>query len=127
MLEQLCGFNGIDMKRIYLDHASSMPVDPRVLEFATPYLTKKMGNPSSLHSASLIAKEAIDADGIVLINRIKPHTSFHGNYESGLLKMLTIGLGKEKGATEIHKYGTDGLRNLIQPTANEIQKYLKKY
>ena len=48
------------MKRIYLDHASSMPVDPRVLEFATPYLTKKMGNPSSLHSASLTAKEAIE-------------------------------------------------------------------
>ena len=48
------------MKRIYLDHASSMPVDPRVLEFAMPYLTKKMGNPSSLHSASLTAKEAIE-------------------------------------------------------------------
>ena len=48
------------MKRIYLDHASSMPADPRVLEFATPYLTKKMGNPSSLHSASLTAKEAIE-------------------------------------------------------------------
>jgi cysteine desulfurase len=48
------------MKRIYLDHASSMPADPRVLEFATPYLTKKMGNPSSLHSTSLIAKEAIE-------------------------------------------------------------------
>jgi len=48
------------MKRIYLDHASSMPTDPRVLEFATPYLTKKMGNPSSLHSASLTAKEAIE-------------------------------------------------------------------
>jgi len=48
------------MKRIYLDHASSMPADPRVLKFATPYLTKKMGNPSSLHSASLTAKEAIE-------------------------------------------------------------------
>jgi len=48
------------MKRTYLDHASSTPVDPRVLEFATPYLTKKMGNPSSLHSASLTAKEAIE-------------------------------------------------------------------
>ena len=48
------------MKRIYLDHASSMPADPRVLEFATPYLTKKMGNPSSLHSASLTAKESIE-------------------------------------------------------------------
>jgi len=57
---QPCGFNEENMKRIYLDHASSMPVDPRVLEFATPYLTKKMGNPSSLHSVSLTAKEAVE-------------------------------------------------------------------
>ena len=48
------------MKRIYLDHASSMPVDPRVLEFAKPYLTKKMGNPSSLHSVGLGAKQAVE-------------------------------------------------------------------
>ena len=48
------------MKRIYLDHASSMPIDPRVFEFAKPYLTKEFGNPSSLYSVGLEAKQAIE-------------------------------------------------------------------
>jgi cysteine desulfurase len=48
------------MKRIYLDHASSMPVDPRVIAFATPYLGEKQGNPSSLHSVGLEAKQALE-------------------------------------------------------------------
>ena len=48
------------MKRIYLDHASSMPVDPRVLKLAEPYMITNYGNPSSLHSVGLIAKQAIE-------------------------------------------------------------------
>lgn len=48
------------MKRIYLDHASSMPVDPRVIAFATPYLGEKQGNPSSLHSVGLEAKQTLE-------------------------------------------------------------------
>jgi cysteine desulfurase len=48
------------MEKIYLDHASSMPVDSRVLEFAQPYLTDEFGNPSSLHSVGLEAKRAIE-------------------------------------------------------------------
>ncbi|MBU0568316.1 cysteine desulfurase [bacterium] len=48
------------MKRIYLDHASSMPVDSRVLEFAGRYLTNAFGNPSSLYSAGLEAKRAVE-------------------------------------------------------------------
>ncbi len=72
-----------------------------------------------------IDKIAFESDGIIIINRIKPHTSFHGIYESGLFKMLTIGLGKHKGAIEIHKYGIDGLKNLIYPTGKKIIKYSK--
>ncbi|MDX2037939.1 MAG: hypothetical protein SFX72_14930 [Isosphaeraceae bacterium] len=53
------------------------------------------------------------ADGIVLMNRIKPHTSFTGRFESGLLKMLTIGLGKHEGAAQVHKLGLPGLRTLL--------------
>ena len=56
---------------------------------------------------------AIKADGIVLLNRIKPHTSFTGRYESGLLKMLTIGLGKHQGAEQVHKLGLPGLLKLL--------------
>ena len=45
------------------------------------------------------------ADAIVIINRIKPHVAFRGQYESGLMKMITIGLGKQKGAEACHKLG----------------------
>lgn len=48
------------MERIYLDHASAMPIDARVLKFAEPYLTNSFGNPSSLHSVGLEAKWAIE-------------------------------------------------------------------
>lgn len=61
----------------------------------------------------LINKLAFEADGIVLINRIKPHTSFRGVFESGLMKMLTIGLGSHKGATIAHSQGAQGLARLI--------------
>jgi cysteine desulfurase len=59
-LPQQCGFKEVKMERIYLDHASSMPVDPRVFEFAKPYLINKFGNPSSLYSIGLEAKNAIE-------------------------------------------------------------------
>lgn len=49
-------------------------------------------------------KHAFMADGIVVINRIKPHTAFRGQCESGLVKMITIGLGKQKGAESCHAY-----------------------
>ena len=51
-----------------------------------------------------IDKHAYAADGIVVINRIKPHTAFRGVSESGLVKMVTIGLGKQKGAESCHAY-----------------------
>ncbi len=58
-------------------------------------------------------RNAHEADGIVLLNRVKPHTSFTGRYESGLLKMLTIGLGKRQGAAQVHKLGLPGLRAML--------------
>jgi len=60
MLVQQCGFKGERMKRIYLDHASSMPVDPRVFAYAKTYLTDTFGNPSSLYSAGQETKNAIE-------------------------------------------------------------------
>ena len=67
-----------------------------------------------------IDKNAYNADGVILINRIKPHTDFTSKYESGLLKMTAIGLGKEKGASAIHSYGVFGLTNLIPLVAEKI-------
>jgi Lactate racemase N-terminal domain len=48
---------------------------------------------------------AASADGIIVVNRIKQHTAFHGKWESGLLKILAVGLGKAAGAAEIHNWG----------------------
>ncbi|WP_029915332.1 hypothetical protein [Pelobacter seleniigenes] len=50
-------------------------------------------------------KNAWNADGVFIINRVKTHTSFSGTHESGLVKMLTIGLGKQKGANAAHCLG----------------------
>jgi hypothetical protein len=50
----------------------------------------------------LAARDAVEAAGIVLVNRIKPHTDFMGPFGSGLLKMAAIGLGKVKGAFACH-------------------------
>jgi len=47
---------------------------------------------------------AFEADGIVVVNRIKAHTDFTGPMESGLMKMLTIGLGKHRGALSAHRH-----------------------
>lgn len=52
-----------------------------------------------------ISLAAAEADGIVIINRIKPHTAFRGPYESGLIKMMAIGLGKQSGAASCHAQG----------------------
>ncbi len=48
-------------------------------------------------------RNAVSADAIVLVNRIKPHTDFHGPIESGLMKMAAVGLGKQRGAEQFHQ------------------------
>ncbi len=64
-------------------------------------------------------KNALGADGVITISRIKPHTDFQGRYESGIVKMLVIGLGKRLGAEAHHAYGVRGLRDLI-PQSVEV-------
>ena len=56
---------------------------------------------------------AANADGIVVINRIKPHTAFRGATESGLTKMLAIGIGKIVGAATYHQHGMDMFPSLL--------------
>ncbi|WP_029421123.1 DUF362 domain-containing protein [Alicyclobacillus macrosporangiidus] len=66
---------------------------------------------------------AAKADGIIVINRIKPHTSFRGKVESGLIKMLVIGLGKQKGAETAHARGFDHMtRHLLDLSAALIER-----
>lgn len=52
-----------------------------------------------------VDKIASQADAIVVINRVKPHTAFRGPIESGIMKMIAIGLGKQKGAEACHQLG----------------------
>lgn len=75
---------------------------------------------AGLENRVYFAKDAYAADGVILINRVKVHTDYHGPVESGLLKMCVIGLGKHQGALELHRFGTRGLRELIPPTARQI-------
>ncbi|WP_302736608.1 lactate racemase domain-containing protein [uncultured Desulfovibrio sp.] len=56
---------------------------------------------------------AARADGIFVINRVKPHTAFRGSHESGLVKMITIGLGKQKGAATCHASGFGAMPELM--------------
>lgn len=70
-------------------------------------------------------QKAHNADSVLVINRIKPHTDFHGQIESGLVKMAVIGLGKRLGAEAIHLCGISGLSNLILPAFNEVIKSKK--
>jgi hypothetical protein len=49
-------------------------------------------------------RNAWGADGVLVVNRVKPHTDFSGKIESGLLKMLAIGMGKAEGARECHRW-----------------------
>jgi len=53
---------------------------------------------------------ATEVDGLILVNRIHAHTDFEARYESGLVKMIAIGLGKRKGAQTIHRLGARGFR-----------------
>ncbi|MEZ4510608.1 MAG: DUF362 domain-containing protein [Chloroflexota bacterium] len=68
-------------------------------------------------------KFAAAADGVIVANRVKIHTDFHGPHESGVVKMLGIGLGKERGATLLHNFGVVGLRDYMpEVTAVLLQK-----
>jgi hypothetical protein len=77
------------------EESLSCPVDPRmdVRELGT----SASGNPVFFSEA------ALEADGVVVVNRVKPHTNFSGPFESGLVKMTAVGLGKQPGAQAIHE------------------------
>jgi hypothetical protein len=63
-------------------------------------------------------REAFEgADAIVPINRVKPHTDFTGEIESGLMKMIAIGLGKQRGADALHRQGFASFHELIPAVA----------
>ena len=70
-----------------------------------------------------IDKNAYEADGIIVLNRVKAHTSFMGPYESGLMKMMTIGLGKQHGAYICHAKGDDFMSSRIALIGNSVIRH----
>jgi hypothetical protein len=70
-------------------------------------------------------KNALAADGVVTVSRVKPHTDFRGTFESGVLKMLVIGLGKRHGADQVHSFGTKGLRDMLPESGKVILEKTK--
>jgi hypothetical protein len=65
------------------------------------------------------AKDALAADHIAVINRVKPHTAFRAEIESGLCKILAVGCGRQKGASNMHKFD---LAKTIVPAAQMIMQ-----
>lgn len=64
---------------------------------------------------------AVAADAIVPVNRVKPHTDYDGPVESGLSKMLVIGMGKQRGAKTAHEWAVDwSFRNMIPEITEKL-------
>ncbi len=66
---------------------------------------------------------ASEANATIILNRVKPHTSFRGTYESGLMKMMAVGLGKHRQALAIHALGVEGLRNVMPKVAGQVLRH----
>ena len=64
-------------------------------------------------------KFAMEADHIIMCNRVKPHTDFRANHESGLIKMVAIGMAKHAGATALHFHGMGNFKTLL-PAATKV-------
>lgn len=88
------------------------------VEFRPSMETELLGHtPSGL--AVYFSREALAADAVFPINRVKVHTDFHGPVESGLTKMLVIGFGKHRGASLTHKRGFATFHETI-PAAGKV-------
>jgi hypothetical protein len=82
--------------------------------------TRSLGRTASGVEARM-AETAWESDGILLMNRIKPHTNYKGPIESGLTKICAIGLGKYDGAREIHRHVfTVGLGEAIRSVTEKL-------
>ena len=72
------------------------------------------------HTPIYCDKYAAEADGILLFNKVKPHTDFKGEHESGLAKMIAIGIAKHTGCSWFHKQGFDTFAERVPMVAREF-------
>jgi len=70
----------------------------------------------------LFDRMAYEADGVIVINRIKSHTSLQTSTQSGIMKMLAIGLGKHAGASSLHSHGVRNIQKYIPQAARIIME-----
>jgi cysteine desulfurase len=102
-LEEVWKTSGQTTKIIYMDHAAGSPVDPRVLKEMMPYFTEKYGNPSSVHSAGLEAKSAVETARGQLVQLIGAENTREIVFTSGATESNNLALkgvayrNKEKG------------------------------
>ncbi len=73
--------------------------------------------------AVYMSTTALEADALLIVGRVKPHTDFRADIESGLAKIMVIGLGKHRGAQMIHSYGTAGLSRSLAPAAQVMVQH----
>ena len=80
---------------------------------------------STLHDGTPVYcdKYAYESDGIVILNKVKPHTDFRGKHESGMAKMCAIGLAKHKGASMFHMMGFPTFAERIPQVGEEFLKH----
>lgn len=71
-----------------------------------------------------VAEEAAEADAVLPVNRVKPHTSFHGPQESGLMKMLAVGAGRAEGASMVHRLGWENMVDAIRSIGSVVLERL---
>ena len=74
----------------------------------------------SAHTPIYCDRYAAEADGILLFNKVKPHTDFKGEHESGLCKMIAIGIAKHKGCSWFHMQGFDTFAQRIPMVAEQF-------
>jgi len=67
-------------------------------------------------------KNALQSDGIIVVNRVKVHTIYKDKIESGLYKMLAVGLGNHEGANSVHSLGPEGIPDLVEKFGQVILK-----
>jgi len=73
----------------------------------------------------LIGEDFTDADWVIVVNRVKPHTSYRGEVESGLLKMLAIGMGKQAGAEQSHaQFFQHGFKKVVREISSRVLEKL---
>jgi len=78
---------------------------------------------SAIGATVHFAEAALEADAVAVVNRVKAHTNFTGDFESGLVKMSTIGLGKQTGARAVHERAlVDGYQPVIEAAFEVVRE-----